>query len=180
MAESQTIARPYAKAVLGRAVNEEQQKQWQLFLQTAASLIAHPDVAKRLNLPHFVDEWTEWLNQTLLTSRQQGLNQEERNFLNILKEQNRLMVLPEISDLYEQFLLNQSKKCLVSIESAQELKSNELEALQATLSKKIGRDVLLKTSVNPELIAGVRIEYDGQVIDQTMKGRIAAFARLLD
>lgn len=180
MAQSQTIARPYAKAVFGRASNETQQKQWQFFLQAAAQLLANPEVHRRLNLPHFVEELTGWLDQWLLQNREEGLNQEERHFLTLLAENDRLSVLPQISELYEQLLLNQAQSCLVNIQSAHELKHDEMEALRASLEKKIGRDVLLKTSINPELIAGVLIEYEGQVIDQTMKGRISAFARILD
>ena len=46
--------------------------------------------------------------------------------------------------------------------------------------RKIGRDVEMTVSVNPELMAGVLIEYNGQVIDQTLKGRLSDFAQLLN
>lgn len=180
MAQTETVARPYARAVFGRAVNQAEQKQWLEFLKISAELLNNSDVIKRLGLPSFVHDWKNWLNQLLSEKRRQALSQEESNFLNLLEEHNRLIVLPQIAELYERLLYEQDNVCLVQVQSAQTLTPAEVESLTQTLKRKIGRNVLLKTSVNPELIAGVLIEYDGQVIDQTLKGRIATFARLLD
>ena len=63
---------------------------------------------------------------------------------------------------------------------AQALSSAEEKNLQILLQKKTGRDVVLDIHEDATLLAGVIIEYDGLVIDQTLRGRIAEFAQKLD
>lgn len=178
--QAQTIARPYAKAVFGRAEDKKQQEQWQQFLTLSAVLVADVEVKKRLGLPNFMADLVQWLDQWLQTKRQQALSQDERNFLQLLQEQDRLVVLPEIAKIFADLVHEQAQVCAVSVQSAHELDQASLDALKATMARKIGRDVKMTVSVNPELMAGVLIEYDGQVIDQTLKGRLADFAQLLN
>lgn len=181
MAQLQTIARPYAKAILATTENESQQKSWTDFLNIAAELIDNPEISKRIHLPNFSHDLVKWIEQLLVDRKgKSSLYPEEINFLNLLIDNNRLILLPKISEIYKELLLEKTKVCLVKVQSAQELKDSEVSSLKETLHRKIGQDILLEISVNPDLIAGVLIEYNGQVIDQTMKGRIAAFARLLD
>ena len=69
---------------------------------------------------------------------------------------------------------------MVHITTAQALSPAEEKTLQALMQKKTGRDVVLDIHEDAALIAGVIIEYDGLVIDQTLRGRIAEFAQKLD
>lgn len=180
MAQSQTIARPYARAVFGRANSPEQQQHWQDFLNVVAKLMGDGAVLKRLSAPNFQTELHQWLDEWFNQNRGTPLSQEERNFLTILAEQERLTVLPEIAEIYQELVFDAQNICFVRVGTAQALTPSEQEVLQATLEKKIGRTIQLDITVRPELVAGVFIEYDGQVIDQTLRGRMADFAQMLN
>ena len=178
--QAQTIARPYAKAVFGRAADKKQQQQWQQFLTLSAALVADVDIKKRLGLPNFMVDLVQWLDQWLQEQRQQTLTQEEKNFLQVLQDQDRLMILPEIAQIFAELVHEQDQVCAVYVQTAHELDEESEKLLKATMVRKIGRDVEMTVSVNPELMAGVLIEYNGQVIDQTLKGRLSDFAQLLN
>ena len=179
MVEAETIARPYAKAIFALAQGDGQ-RQWLDFLKIAAELVNDPAVAKRLGLVSFSTDLTGWLDEILNKQRKEGLRQEEKNFLNLLDENDRLAFLPQIVKQFEELLYRQDDICLVNVQSAHSLSASESENLAKTMERKIGRPVQLRSSVNESLLAGVLIEYEGQVIDQTLKGRLATFARTLD
>ena len=179
MVEAEAIARPYAKAVFALARGDGQHK-WLDFLKIAAELVNDPSVAKRLSLVSFSTDLIIWLDEILQKQREEGLRQEEKNFLNLLDENDRLAFLPQIVKQFEELLYKQDNICLVNVQSAHSLSASESENLAKTMERKIGRPVQLRSSVNESLLAGVIIEYEGQVIDQTLKGRLATFARTLD
>lgn len=180
MAHSKTIARPYAKAVFAQANTQDAQQSWREFLQVGAQMMQDSFVQSHLNLPEFTQQLTAWLDQWMVEKRQSALSKEEKNFLAILAEQNRLAVLPEIADFYEQLMHAKQNVCKVNVRSAQPLKEDERQSLKKTLTQKIGRQVQLDVSEQADLLAGVIIEYEGQVIDQTLKGRLNRLARSLD
>lgn len=179
MAHTETVARPYAKAILAQAATPQEQERWKVFLDAFAAMLATPEMRRHLGDNSVVETLGNWLNEWLETNRKQALLPQERNFLRLIVEQGRLVVVPAIAALYEK-LLSQSKNiCLATVSSAQPLKEGELELIRKALVKKTGKAVEVSTKVDETLLAGVHIEYDGQVIDQTMKGRIARFAHSL-
>mgnify|MGYP000948820636 FL=1 len=100
--------------------------------------------------------------------------------LRLLEEHDRIAVLPEIADVYDELLYAQSDTCMVRVTSAKPLSSDDEALLRSLMQKKTGREVVLEIHEDPALLAGVVLEYDGLVIDQTLKGRIAEFAQKLD
>ena len=85
MAESKTIARPYAKAILANAKDGKAQQHWQQFLHTAKAIMQAPEVPEHLALPGFLTQMQGWLEQLLKKQRKQGINNEENNMLRILE-----------------------------------------------------------------------------------------------
>ncbi len=180
MSNLKTIARPYAKAVFSQADSKVLQKSWWQFLQLTAKVAEDPKMQSYLGLPGFVDELISWIDQWLKDERKKGLTREEKNFLTLLAENDRLMILPEIASFYENLMYEQQDVCVVKVRSAQKMRAKDKQTLKETLTKTIGRKVQLAVSEDADLIAGVIIEYDGKVIDQTLKGRISRLARSLD
>ena len=180
MAESKTVARPYAKAILANAGDDKAQQQWRQFLHTAKAVMQAPEVPEHLALPGFLPQLRSWLEQLLKKQRKHGLYAEENNLLRLLEEHDRIAVLPEIADVYDELFYAKSDVCMVHITTAQALSPAEEKTLQALMQKKTGRDVVLDIHEDAALIAGVIIEYDGLVIDQTLRGRMAEFAQKLD
>lgn len=179
MSQSETIARPYAKAAFEQA-GQNHRENWEAFLAAGASMLANESLINYLKAPGFYPEFTQWLDEYLTKNRGNALTQEEKNFLQLLHDNHRLAILPEI---YQQFvhLINLEKGvCEAIVYTAQPLTTEQEKAIVKKLSEKTGRKVELLVKEDKDLLAGVRIEYNGLVIDQSTKGRIAQFARNLD
>ncbi|UJF23971.1 F0F1 ATP synthase subunit delta [Suttonella sp. R2A3] len=181
MAQPKTIARPYAKALFALSSDDSAaQSQWQTFLDTAAEMAEDPEIMSSLNHPDFFAELQTWLNEWLKKARKNELSDQERNFLRLLEEHDRLVVLPEIAAVYTELCSTSQNTTIVRVLSAQAMDDKAQDALSKTMQERLGKAVQLEIEEDPELIAGVVIEYDGQVIDQSMRGRLQQFARKLD
>ena len=65
------------------------------------------------------------------------------------------------------------------VESARELKAEDLERIRKALEKKTGRTISLRTKINPDLIAGIKVTVGSNVTDVTMKTKIEAMKEAL-
>ncbi len=180
MSQAETVARPYAKAAYEQALAAKNVADWEEFLTVAASAMSDDAVTARLMAPGFIAQLRDWFDQYLKNKRESGLSAQEGNFLQVLSDHNRLDVLPEIARQFANLKHQTSDVCEVNVYSAKKLTKAQNDSIKALLKKKTGQDVSLTVKLSPELLAGVRIEYDGYVIDQSMKGRMADFARKLD
>lgn len=180
MSQLETIARPYAKAAYELASEKGNIAQWAQFLAVAASICCDESVARRLNAPNFLTDLQTWIDEYLQHSRGQGLRGEEKNFLQVLEEANRLNVLPQIESEFQQFVAKADNLCKATVYTARALSKPQQQKIADALAKKTGQKVSLEVIEKPELLAGVRIEYNGLVLDQSAQGRLADFARQLE
>ena len=180
MAQPQTIARPYAKAVFGLAENDADQQSWRQFLNAAAELAKTPKVMQHMHAPEFAVLIEQWLNEWLDQSRKQGVTDQEHNFLRLLETHDRFEVLPEIAEAFNELCASGHNSCIAHVKSAKALDDQAQKVLIEMLERKLGKSVTLEIEEAPELMAGVVIEYDGQVINQSLQGRLQQFARKLD
>ena len=94
MAHTETVARPYAKAILAQAATPQEQERWKVFLDAFAAMLATPEMRRHLGDNSVVETLGNWLNEWLETNRKQALLPQERNFLRLIVEQGRLVVVP--------------------------------------------------------------------------------------
>lgn len=179
MAHMQTLARPYAKAILAQATTRKAQESWKAFLDTLATMLSDDGMRRHVADAGMSETLISWVNEWMSKQRGKALTDQENNFLRLVAKQERLSVLPDIAAMYAQLLSQSQNICLATVYSAKALQPAELTLIQKALVKKTGKAVELSTHTDKSLLAGVYIEYDGQVIDQTMKGRIARFAHSL-
>lgn len=181
MAQPLTIARPYAKAIFELAKGDDKSRQqWSAFLSCLSELTANHNVLHNLNQSGFLAEMETWMNEWLDKNRGLSLTKEETNTLHLLDSHGRLVVAPQILDEFIRLCSLSQNTVIVQVKSAKPLNEQTQTSLKDTLAQKIGKDVVLEVEEDGSLMAGVVIEYDGQVIDQSMKGRLTQFARKLD
>ena len=179
MSYARTIARPYAKAVYRYAVDEGngEVKKWSFFLDTAARICGDEAVRRHLTDRGFFGQLESWIDRYLLNARKSGLTRQEKNFLTLLEAHERIAVLGEIAREFDHLRHASEGTCKALVHTAKPLDNEQIENISAFLARKTGKKVAIETREAPELLAGIRVEYDGLVIDQSAKGRIAAFAR---
>ena len=102
------------------------------------------------------------------------------NFLKILTEKG---YIKQFSNCCEMFtsLYNRDHNILsVTAVTAVALNSRQSEALTQKLNRITGKTILLRNQVNPACLGGVRLDYDGQRLDGTVKNRLDNIRDLLN
>jgi F-type H+-transporting ATPase subunit delta len=177
MAELSTIARPYAKAAFEYARDHGQLSQWAEQLATASAVVADQGLQAALNDPALTAE-----QQARIFSDVCGdaLGVQVRKFIEVLTANKRLTLLPEINLLFAQYKANQEKTVDVDVISAFDLADATREKLAAVLSKKLERQVNVRTSTDKHLLGGVLIRAGDLVIDGSVRGRLNKLAAAMN
>ncbi len=175
MAENVTIARPYADAAFELARGAGALGPWSEALDRLAAVAADSSMQACFKDPKIS---TEQLN-TLMKEVSGDLTAEQQNFVRVLVENERLQVLPEIRDLFVA-LKNEHEGVLeAEIASAFPLDDAALAALKADLEARFKAAINVKVILAPELIGGVRIAVGDEVIDASVRGKLANMAAAL-
>lgn len=171
---ARTIARPYAKALIDSGID------WSDFLNASHLLLQEGSVCLIKGRKDFYPTLIEWLGQLLQEKYSRAISEHERHFLDLLIRYNRLNILPEIASLYKEALDSKNGVVAVKVKTAFPLDLLQKRTIINALSNKIDAKVELSVEEVPELLAGVIIEYQDQVIDQSLKGRLKSFSLQLD
>lgn len=176
MINTQTLARPYAKAAFEFASSVDQTQAWSKMLNLAAVAVEVPEVDALLNDPRLTsDSKVEALVRVLGNDAEEAF----RNFVRTLGENDRLAVLPTVWELYEDIKAQAEKTLDAEVETAYELSNEQLQTLAAALSKRLDRTVNLQQAVNPALIGGVVIRAGDVVVDGSVRGKLSQLAESL-
>lgn len=176
MAELTTLARPYAEAVARLAKSANQWQAWSEMLALLAAVSQDAQIAALSEHPRVTQEQLLQVIQTVCGDR---LNPEGVNLLRLLVENKRLAVLPEIARLFEEMRAAEEGVLEARIITAYELTPQQLAALVSRLEARFGRKVQARQEVDPALIGGVIIQAGDEVLDASVRGRLAELAASL-
>ncbi|HEY1725215.1 MAG TPA: F0F1 ATP synthase subunit delta [Steroidobacteraceae bacterium] len=172
MAELATTARPYARAAFGSAGSGL--PAWSTFLQRAAIAVQDPQLQPLIGNPRVaVTELVQFLEQLAIArqaEREQAL--EQRNFLQLLADNRRLKLLPEIARQFEALRAQSERIANVEVISAQALTGEQSKQLQQALERRLGLSVRLHPQVDQSLLGGAIVRYGDFVVDGSLRGRI--------
>jgi F-type H+-transporting ATPase subunit delta len=171
MAEPSTLARPYAEAVFRLADSAGKLGEWSDMLGNLAQVVAEPTVANAMADPNLSAPQVAGMLIGILAGRLTG---EAENMVRILAENRRLDLLPEISAQFETLKNEREGRVEAQIVSAFPLESGQLEELVSHLESRTGKRVRPHVSVDPDLIAGVRIVLGDKVIDGSVRAQLQA------
>jgi F-type H+-transporting ATPase subunit delta len=174
MAELATTARPYARAAFASAGAALQLAKWRTFLSRAAAVVQDPQVVPlignpRVPLPGLVDFLLE-LATTGKPSAEQAAHW--RNFLQLLADNRRLRLLPEIAAQFEVLRSEAERIADVDVISARKLTGAQSKKLRTVLERRLGLAVRLHPQVDQSLIGGAIVRYGDFVVDGSLRGRI--------
>ena len=168
MSQSLTLARPYARAAFAVARDENAFAAWSDALAVAARIASDPQVSTLLLNPELANA------QAVALLQPQGAGGSFVRFLGVLADAGRLPLLPEVAGMYEQLRAEAEQVVHATITSASDLPAGELDALVAAIKRRFGgREVAVKTAVDPALLGGAVIDVGDEVIDGSLKGKLA-------
>lgn len=174
MSEAITIARPYAQAAFEEAQKLSDLKSWSEALLFLAEAVCYPEVRAVVTSHRVKKQQLESLMVDLLGS---NAKLQQRNFIRILVENHRLLVLPEIAAIFENLRAEAEKTVNVVVDSAFELSAAQQEKIVRSLKARMGREIKLVCKVNKELLGGVVIRAGDKVIDGSARTRLGEMAK---
>ena len=176
MSESITIARPYAQAAFEEAQRLSDLKGWSEALLSLAEAVCHPEVRAVVTSPRIAKRQLESLMDGLLGSQAKA---PLRNFIRVLIDNQRLLVLPEIAATFEILRAEAEKTVNVVVDSAFELSAAQQQKIIGSLKARMGREIKLTCKINKELLGGIVIRAGDKVMDGSARTRLGELANAL-
>ena len=176
MAESVTIARPYAQAVFRLASEEKSLTAWSDRLQRLAAIAQDPEMSKVVGNPKFSARQVADLFISLTGDTG---NRELASFITILAENERLDVLTQIQEIYEQLKSAGEGVKDAVVTSAFPLDDAQLKNLMSQLETHFGSMLQPHVEVDATLIGGIKVAVGDQVLDASVRGKLDAMATAL-
>lgn len=174
MANLSSIARPYALAAFEYASDKQQLAAWKAFLEAAKEIALEPSVNPLLENPEVSSAKLFDLFQGVLGAL---LDAERTNFLLLLAQNKRFIVLPEIVDLFNAYYAAYEKISTIRVITAIEMEEGYRQKLAQALTKRVQREVTLSCEIDPAILGGAIIHIGDRVIDGSVRGKLS---RLLE
>jgi F-type H+-transporting ATPase subunit delta len=176
MSEAITTARPYAQAAFEEAQKLGDLKGWSEILLSLAEAVSHPEVRAVVTSPRVLKAQIDKLMEGFLDSQAKP---QQRNFVRVLVDNQRLLLLPEIVAIFEALRAEAEKTINVVVDSAFELTAAQQQKIISSLKASMGREIKLVCKVNKELLGGVVIRAGDKVIDGSARTRLGEMANAL-
>jgi len=174
MAELSTVARPYAEALFASACAADPASStglsaWSARLTEMAAVAAQADVREALSDPRVAPAARIEIFTALIKS---DLPPAAHNFIALLVENDRLLLLPEIAAQFAAAKDRHDGVAVADIASAFPLDDAQVETLLAALAAKFGSKLTARVTVDPTLIGGVRVTVGDQVLDTSVRAQL--------
>jgi len=176
MAEISTIARPYAQAIFSLAKEKETLAIWLDVLTLMTGVIENPDIKSFIQDAKVLDSDRE---KTLLKIFGKDVDDMAKNFIMLLIENKRLMILPAIKLAYEKLKADYEGTVKAEIIAAAEPDKKAVDNLIKSLEKKFNKKIEGHVTIDKSIIGGTKIIVGDTVIDDSIKGKLENLAYAL-
>jgi len=102
------------------------------------------------------------------------------NFLKILTEKGYMRYFSDCCDAYTEHFDQDNGILRVNAVSAVALSAEQKDKLTQKLSRITGKEIALRTRIDPAVLGGIRLDYDGQRLDDTVSHRLDAIRNVLN
>ena len=176
MAEITTVARPYAEAAADLARESGSWTAWSAMLELVAAVTADPQLAALIGNPTVP---AERVVKVILGVCGARLSAEGANFVRLLADRKRLGSLPEIARLFGELRNAQESRLEAHITTAYPLSASQLARLVTKLEARFGASVDAVQATDAALIGGLIVRVGDEVMDASMRGKLAGIAATL-
>lgn len=125
------------------------------------TLLSEPSIPKKTRLGLLDDAFRGQIQPYLL------------NFLKILVEHGSLRTFSECCRVFREAYNRDHGIVEAVVYSAVALKGEQIQLLQSKLEKISGKKVILVQKIDKNVLAGLRVEMEGKLLDGTVMGRLA-------
>jgi len=176
MAESSTIARPYAEAVFRLADAQGKLAEWSGALANLAAVASDERIRAAVGDPNLSAAKVAGLFIAILSGKLSG---DAENLVRVLADNGRLDVLAEVRAQYETLKNEREGVVEAEVYTAFDMGEAQLADLVARLEKRTGRKVKARVTLDKDLIAGVKVVLGDKVIDGSARAQLGALENAL-
>ncbi len=176
MSELTTAARPYARAAFDYASSNNIIDKWADMLSFCAAVAVDATMQTALDQPSLNKQQSADLFNEVCTDQ---LDDQAKNFIKLLAENDRISLLPDIAVLYHHYQAEAQGTVDAELVSALEVNEQQVQAIASSLTKRLGKKVSLTTRIDETLIGGAIIRAGDMVIDGSVRGRLEKLSNSL-
>ena len=177
MAESVTIARPYAEALFRAAKESGNLAKWAEQISLLGQVAANPEARAAIGDPNVA---ASQLVDLFRSACGTAVAAELSNFIQLLSNNDRLGLMPEIAGLYEQYKQAEEGTKQAEIISAFPMDDAQVKTLVPQLEAVFKTKLETSVSVDPELIEGIKVIVGDQMLDASVRGKLDTMATALN
>jgi len=167
---SRSIARRYARALFEVSIDADMKAS----IAQLGLVAAHPLLKEVLQNPSLAAE----VKLTILTKAVKAeLSAELQRLLKLLAQREKLILLPEIAELYDELCVKALNECVVDVHVASALSATVEKQLLARLQELTGQSVTLNVRIDESVLGGILLQVGDRQIDATVRGRLQSLRR---
>jgi F-type H+-transporting ATPase subunit delta len=163
------VARPYAKAIFDIAVENNTLQQWSEVLAGLATTAQETVFINFIINPRVTAKQRENL---LVGIVEQCLGNAGKNFIQILANNQRLDIFPELAVTYEQMRTEYENITPIKAIAAYPLTAEQQTKLELALQKRLQKKVALQYTVDQKLLGGMMLYIGDTIIDGSLRNKL--------
>jgi F-type H+-transporting ATPase subunit delta len=169
VAETNTLARPYAKAAFELARSHDNLAGWSDMLAALTAVVSNEDTQALIGNPLLAKGD---LLDLIIGVCGERLDEQGRNFARLLVEEKRLGIVSAIAELFEKRKDESQGRMAVEVHSAVELPESRKQSLSQALERRLRRSVDMECKTDPDLIGGIVIYAGDEIIDHSVRNQL--------
>ena len=135
----------------------------------------NPDFEKLLDTPAIAREEKLVIADTALGM----LDERVLNLVKILSERHSVRALPDVYAAYVSLYNAEAGIEEVEVVTAIAMTEEQIAVLKARLDTETGKNTVIRNTVDPSILGGVKLRYEGKQLDGSLKTRLDSFAASL-
>ncbi len=178
VAASAGLGGRYAAALFDMASDSRSIDTVERSLAIVRDALAGSDDLRRLVASPVIDR-ADAVRAVVSVADSLGVDPTTRNFLGVLAENRRLAQLPVIIRAFRSMAARHRGEIAAEVTSAHPLHDDQVSELRHQLRLRVGREVSVDLSVDPQLLGGLVVRVGSQMIDSSIRTRLNALAHAM-
>ncbi len=160
----------FAEALFMLAVEKDCLKEFKSDLDKVKAVFSeNPDYSLLLSSPDISNEKRAELIDAAFSSE---IDEYIINFLKVLCKYNKIGLLEETVKIFSELKKQAENRVSAKVYSAVPLSDEQIEKLKDKLTAKLGSKVKIKTAIDPDIIGGIKIQFEDKIIDGSIKKQL--------
>jgi len=173
-----SLAGRYASALFGLARDERQIDAVSRSLDAINQALADSREFHQMVVSPLVDRDDAAKAFTALADKL-NLDPITRNFLGVLARNGRKSQLQQIIRLFRRLAADHRGEATAEVVSARPLSDDQVAKLREQLKSRAGRDVILETRTDPQILGGLIVKLGSEMIDASLKTKLNRLAQAM-